>query len=294
MSINSSTENDAYKAASLPPVILAVVKHKGTEYPFTGEYNDSDEPGTYLCRLCGLGLYRAQHKFHSGCGWPSFDEELPNAVLRYADPDGKRTEIVCRRCQAHLGHVFVGEQFTKLNIRHCVNSLSLDFVTDNEVTDSEEAIFACGCFWGVEFYFKRLPGVLKTEVGYCGGKIAMPTYEEICQGTTGHVEAIRVLYDPKRVSYEKLAQFFFEIHDFSQLNGQGPDLGEQYLSRVFCYDDEQRNTINCLIQALQNKGYSVATQLRDVGVFWPAENYHQDYYQKTSKQPYCHRHVAIF
>lgn len=294
MTINTNIENEPYKAASLSPVVLAVVKNKGTEYPFTGEYNDLDTPGTYLCRLCGLGLYRAQHKFHSGCGWPSFDEELPNAVLRYNDPDGKRTEIVCRHCHAHLGHVFQGEQFTKLNIRHCVNSLSLDFVADSEVVDSEEAIFACGCFWGVEYYFKRLPGVLKTEVGYCGGKTAMPTYEEICQGTTGHVEALRVLYDPKRVSYEKLAQFFFEIHDFSQVNGQGPDLGEQYLSVAFYYDEMQRTIISNLKMVLQSKGYSVATQLRPISVFWAAENYHQDYYQKTGKQPYCHRHVAIF
>lgn len=294
MLTKNNTKNKLFKASSLPKVVLAVVKHKGTEYPFTGAYNDSDEKGTYLCRLCGLALFRGEHKFHSGCGWPSFDEEIINAVLRKNDPDGKRTEIVCARCDAHLGHVFIGERLTKQNTRHCVNSLSLDFVKNTEVMDSQEAIFACGCFWGVEYYFKRLPGVLKTEVGYTAGMTEAPTYQEICHGDTGHVEAIRVLFDPSKISYEQLTKFFFEIHDFSQENGQGPDLGEQYLSVAFYYDDEQKEIAAKLIQELGNKGYSVATKLKPVSVFWAAETYHQDYYEKTGKAPYCHRHTPIF
>lgn len=294
MLTKSNTQNSPYKTASLPKVVLAVVKHKGTEYPFTGAYNDSDEKGTYLCRLCGLALFRGDHKFHSGCGWPSFDEEIPDTVLRKNDPDGKRTEIVCARCEAHLGHVFAGERLTTKNLRHCVNSLSLDFVTDQTVMDSEEAIFACGCFWGVEYYFKRHPGVLKTEVGYTGGMTENPSYQEICRGNTGHIEAIRVLYDPSKTSYEQLAKFFFEIHDPSQENGQGPDLGEQYLSRVYYYDETQKEIIEGLISELQHKGYPIATQLKPVSVFWPAETYHQDYYEKTGKQPYCHRYTKKF
>jgi peptide methionine sulfoxide reductase msrA/msrB len=294
MLTKSNIKNKSFKESSLPKVVLAVVKHKGTEYPFTGAYNDSDEKGTYVCRLCGLALFRGEHKFHSGCGWPSFDEEIANAVLRKNDPDGKRTEIVCARCDAHLGHVFIGERLTQQNTRHCVNSLSLDFVSDLQVLDSQEAIFACGCFWGVEYYFKRLPGVLKTEVGYTAGTLEDPTYQEICQGDTGHVEAIRVLFDPSKISYEQLTKFFFEIHDFAQENGQGPDLGEQYLSVAFYYDDEQKETAAKLIQELSNKGYSVATKLKPVSVFWPAETYHQDYYAKTGKQPYCHRHIPKF
>ncbi|HRE32440.1 MAG TPA: bifunctional methionine sulfoxide reductase B/A protein [Candidatus Berkiella sp.] len=294
MSTNNNIENKYFKAASLPEIVLAVVKNKGTEYPFTGEYNDVDEKGTYLCRLCGLALFRAEHKFHSGCGWPSFDNELPNAVSRLTDKDGKRTEILCARCDAHLGHVFLGEGFTKHNLRHCVNSLSLDFVVDEQVTDSAEAIFACGCFWGVEYYFKRLPGVLKTEVGYSGGHLKQPTYEEICQGTTGHVEAIRVLYDLNRLSYQQLCQFFFEIHDFSQKNGQGPDLGQQYLSVAFYYDESQKQVAENVIKELQAMHYFVATTLMPVRPFWSAERYHQDYYQKKGKQPYCHHYTPIF
>lgn len=282
------------KIKSLPPLIARIVRDKATEYPFSGEYNDNDEPGTYLCRQCGLALFRSQTKFHSGCGWPSFDEEIANAVQRIPDADGRRMEIVCARCHAHLGHVFSGEGFTAKNLRHCVNSLSLDFVPNMTVTDTEEAIFAAGCFWGVEYYLKKLNGVLKTEVGYCGGHKENPTYEEICAHHTGHFEAIRVVYDPSQLSFEQLTKYFFEIHDPTQTNGQGPDLGEQYLSVIFYYDDTQKNIAHQLKSQLEEKGLHIATQILPVSVFWRAENYHQDYYAKTGKQPYCHHYVKRF
>ena len=282
------------KTASLPPNILSIIEDKGTEHAFTGEYDDFNESGTYLCRRCGLALFRSQNKFHSACGWPSFDAELPNAVARVQDADGRRIEITCARCHTHLGHVFTGEGFTDKNIRHCVNSLSLDFVPDLTVNDTEEAILAAGCFWGVEYYMKQLNGVLKTEVGYTGGTKANPTYQEICAGNTGHYEAIRVVYDPARISYEKIIKYFFEIHDPTQTNGQGPDLGEQYLSAVFYYDDEQQQVVKNLISELQKKNYRVATRLLPVNIFWRGETYHQDYYQKTGKQPYCHHYVKRF
>jgi len=282
------------KTASLPPNILNVIRDKGTEMPFSGEYDEFEGSGSYLCRQCGLALFRSQTKFHSGCGWPSFDEEIVGAVSQYPDADGQRIEVVCNRCHAHLGHVFQGEGFTAKNIRHCINSLSLDFVTDLTIKDSEEAIFAAGCFWGVEYYFKKLPGVVKTEVGYIGGHKPYPSYEEVCRGDTGHIEAIRVLYDPERLSYEQLTKYFFEIHDPTQTNGQGPDIGEQYLSRIFYYNEEQKSVAELLIQQLKQQDYSVATKLLPVNIFWRAENYHQDYYQKTGKQPYCHFYVKRF
>ncbi len=282
------------KTASLTPETLHVVKDKGTEYPFTGCYNNHDEPGTYLCRQCGLALFRSENKFHSGCGWPSYDIEINQAVEENADKDGIRTEIVCARCQAHLGHVFRGEGFTPNNVRHCVNSLSLDFVTDTNITDTEEAILAAGCFWGVEYYFKKLAGVLKTEVGYTGGTKNHPSYEEVCSGNTQHIEAIRVVYDPQEVSFEQLAKYFFEIHDPTQKNGQGPDLGEQYLSVAFYYTGEQKQVIRKLINALEEKGLSIATKILPVSPFWPAEDYHQNYYAKTGKTPYCHRYIKRF
>lgn len=283
-----------YKSDSLPEHMTAVVEHKGTEPPFSGEYDDFGDAGSYLCRRCGLALYRSSTKFHSGCGWPSFDAELPDAVKRIPDADGRRTEIVCARCHAHLGHVFTGEKMTPNNTRHCVNSLSLDFVPSHEVMDTEEAIFAAGCFWGVEHYFKQLPGVLKTEVGYSGGEQSYPTYEDICSGSTGHYEVIRVLYDPAKTDFENVCKYFFEIHDPTQQDGQGPDLGEQYLSVVFYYNNQQKEIANKLIKILQEQGLPIATSILPVTIFWQAEKYHQDYYEKTGKSPYCHRHVKRF
>ena len=114
-----------------------VIIHKGTEMPFTGKYYAFWERGTYVCKRCGAPLYRSESKFEAGCGWPSFDDEIPSAVKRTPDPDGVRTEITCANCGAHLGHVFVGEGFTKKNVRHCVNSVSMDFIPDKkESSDS--------------------------------------------------------------------------------------------------------------------------------------------------------------
>ncbi len=282
------------KDKSLPLSILKVIRDKATEQSFTGEYNDWEERGTYLCRQCGQALFRSHTKFHSGCGWPSFDQEVQNAVQIKPDADGRRSEILCAACQAHLGHIFKGEGFTALNIRHCVNSVSLDFISDPLVQTTEEAIFAAGCFWGVEYYFKKCPGVLKTEVGYTGGQQNNPTYEMICRGDTGHFEAIRVLYDPQVITFEKVTQYFFEIHDPTQTNGQGPDLGHQYLSVIFYYDEIQKLIAESLINQLRQQNLAVATQILPVRPFWRAENYHQNYYEKTHKYPYCHRYEKRF
>lgn len=281
------------KTKSLTPKAIYVITHKGTESPFTGEYNDYTGLGTYLCRQCGLSLFRSDAKFTSTCGWPSFDDEIASNVKQNLESDG-RTEIVCARCDAHLGHIFKGESYTQKNQRYCVNSLSVDFVTDTDVLDTEEAIVAAGCFWGVETLFKKLPGVLKTEVGYTGGTISYPTYEDICRGNTGHVEAIRVVYDKDKLDYETVIKYFFEIHDPGQKNGQGPDIGEQYLSKIYYYNDDQLNTAKSVIKLLQDKGYSVATKLEPVAIFWSAEDYHQNYYEKTGKTPYCHFYQAKF
>lgn len=284
-----------YKHLTLTPEVLHVVREKGTEHPFTGIYDAWDKPGTFLCRQCGLALFRSHTKFQSGCGWASFDEEIAGAVTRHPDFDGKRVEILCRRCNAHLGHVFEGEVFTDKDTRHCVNSLSLDFVeNDQAVLDTEEGLFATGCFWGVEYYFKRLSGVLKTEVGYSGGHFAHPTYQKVCEGITGHLETIRVIYDPRKVNYEQLVRYFFEIHDPEQTDGQGPDRGEQYLSAIFYENEEQKKIAQSVIHLLSEKGYDVSTQIREARIFWKAEESHQDYYQKTGKAPYCHRYTPRF
>jgi peptide methionine sulfoxide reductase msrA/msrB len=283
-----------YKQATLPPNALRIVRDKATEPPHNHPFADALPQGTYLCRQCGIALYRGQYQFHSGCGWPSFDTEIPQRIKRLPDRDGYRVEILCQRCDAHLGHVFTGEGFTAKNIRHCVNGLSLDFVDDINVLDSEEGIFAAGCFWGVEYYFKKLAGVLKTEVGYTGGATNNPSYDSVCRGSSGHVEAIRVLYDPTQINYQKIVQYFFEIHDPTQANGQGPDIGPQYLSRIFYLNDAQKIIAEKLINLLKEKNASIATKVLPADIFWAAEDYHQDYYQKTAKVPYCHHYQKRF
>ncbi|TAL60546.1 MAG: bifunctional methionine sulfoxide reductase B/A protein [Legionella sp.] len=287
-------DNYLDKTASLTPLAKRIICDKATEYPHTGQYNEVVTRGTYLCRRCGLALFRGSSQFSSGCGWPSFDDDIDSTVKRELDADGQREEILCVRCDAHLGHVFLGEQLTNNNLRHCVNSASIDFVADNLVTDTEEAIVAGGCFWGVEHYLQQLPGVLKVESGYTGGYVTDPTYDQVCQGNTGHYEAVRVVYDAEKTDYYKVLKRFFEIHDPTQANGQGPDLGTQYQSAVFYYNQEQLDEAEYLLNILNHRGYKVATKLLEVQTFWPAEEYHQDYYQKHAKLPYCHQPVDRF
>ncbi len=236
-------------------------------------------------------MYSSQSKFHSGCGWPSFDDEIPNAVLRYPDADGSRTEIVCATCQGHLGHVFTGERFTEKNTRHCVNSISLVFRQETPVA---EAVFAGGCFWGVEHLFEQKKGVYSAVSGYTGGTLADPTYQDVLTHTSGHLEAVKVYYNPLEVSYEDLAKFFFEIHDPTQTDGQGPDIGNQYLSAIFYRSRSEFDTAVRLIEILEAKGLKIATTLRGAAIFYPAEEYHQDYYVRKGSQPYCHAWVKRF
>jgi peptide methionine sulfoxide reductase msrA/msrB len=158
----------------------------------------------------------------------------------------------------------------------------------------QKALFASGCFWGSEYYFKKAKGVVATKVGYTGGYVENPSYEQVCTGKTGHAETVEVLFDPSKTDFETLAKLFFEIHDFTQVNRQGPDVGEQYRSVIFYLDEEQKQIAETLLGILKHKGFKTATKVEKAGVFYPAENYHQDYYFKTGGVPYCHFRRKVF
>lgn len=272
----------------------AVIVYKGTERPFSGEYYKHDEKGVYICKRCDAELFISEDKFDSDCGWPSFDNSISATVSHQADEDGLRTEIICDNCGAHLGHVFSGEKLTAKNIRYCVNSLSLNFAASENIQKLQKAYFAGGCFWGVEYFFQNEKGVTSTQVGYMGGHKVNPAYKQVCSGTTGHAETLEVVYDPSVVGFEKLAELFFETHDPTQLNRQGPDVGQQYRSAIFYTDDQQKETAEKLIDILKDKGYEVVTEVTKAGQFFEAEEYHQEYYQKNQGTPYCHVYKKIF
>jgi peptide methionine sulfoxide reductase msrA/msrB len=165
---------------------------------------------------------------------------------------------------------------------------------EKKMSKTERAIFAGGCFWGMEYYFKKHKGVLETTAGYTGGHIEKPSSKQVSSGKTGHAEAIEVIYDPKKVTYEELARLFFEIHDPTQVNRQGDDVGEEYRSEIFFLGDEQKKISQKLIDTLKRKGYKVATRLTKAGAFWPAEDRHQDYYDGKPGTPPCHFYTKRF
>jgi peptide methionine sulfoxide reductase msrA/msrB len=285
-----------------------VIDNKGTERAFTGEYTDNKAKGTYICRKCNAPLYLSKDKFDSHCGWPSFDDEIEDAVIRVPDADGRRTEIVCANCDGHLGHVFLGERYTSKNTRHCVNSISMVFIPEGDPlpmkvesyhknenqSGTETAYLASGCFWGTEYHLQKMPGVISTTVGYTGGRVKNPSYKEVCTGRTGHAEAVKVVFDPSKVSYREIAEMYFETHDPTQVNRQGPDVGTQYRSEIFYVNNNQRKVAEELVGILKGKGLDVATGITPASEFYEAENYHQDYYKNNGQTPYCHIYTRRF
>lgn len=165
---------------------------------------------------------------------------------------------------------------------------------NNTLVKTERAIFASGCFWGTEYYFQQAKGVTATTVGYTGGHTENATYSDVCSGTTGHAEAVEVIFNPSQTSYEELAKLFFETHNPGQKNRQGPDIGTQYRSAIFYLNEEQKQIAEMLIQTLKDKGNEVVTEVTEAGSFWRAEDKHQQYYTIGGGDPYCHRYIKKF
>ena len=186
----------------LNPEEKRILRDKETETPFTGKYNDFYEAGLFVCRACKLPLYESNTKFNSGCGWPSFDDEIEGSIVRHEDSSGGRirTEICCAKCDGHLGHIFHGEQITEKDTRHCVNSLSIKFLPYNNL---QKAYFGAGCFWSVEKIFREIKGVYLSQVGYMGGDITNPTYQDVCNGDTNHAEVIEGPAGPKKIEISR-------------------------------------------------------------------------------------------
>ncbi len=165
---------------------------------------------------------------------------------------------------------------------------------NDTTTKTEKAIFASGCFWGTEYYFEKVKGVINTTVGYTGGHKENATYREVCSGTTGHAEAVKVEFDPSQISYKELTKLFFETHNPGQKNRQGPDVGTQYRSAIFYLNNEQKQFAEELIEILKDKGHNVVTEVTEAGEFYNAEDYHQQYYTKGGGNPYCHKYIKKF
>jgi len=280
----------------LTPLQYQVTRLRGTERPFSSQcpVPNKGEEGIYQCVCCGTDLFKYETKFESQTGWPSFWNPVSELNIRLVADDSlgeQRVEVLCSRCDAHLGHVFEdGPQPT--GKRYCINTVALKLSVLQKAEKTEKATFAAGCFWGVEAAFRQLigKGVISTRAGYTGGNFKDPSYEDVCSDKTGHAEAVEIIYDPDKISYAKLLDVFWSAHDPTTPNRQGPDVGSQYRSAIFFSTPEQEKEAAAFKDKLEKskkfKG-RIVTEIVKAEEFFPAEEYHQRYYEKKGIKCIC-------
>jgi len=295
----------------LSPLQYEVTQQCGTEPPFQNEYWDNHRDGIYVDVVSGEPLFSSKDKFDSGTGWPSFTQPIAGAeVMEKTDTAHgmRRVEVRSGKGDSHLGHVFDDGPGPK-GQRFCINSASLRFIPADQLQAEgygqylslfpnvvvapgrETAILAGGCFWGVEELIRKLPGVLETTVGYAGGTLDNPTYAHVSSGRTGHAEAVRVVFDPAKLTYADLLRYFFRLHDPTTKDRQGHDTGTQYRSAIFATTEEQRKVAEAVKTEVDKSGKwkaPVVTQIASAPTFYPAEDYHQKYLQKHPDGYTCH------
>lgn len=293
---------------------FAVTQQCGTEPPFRNAYWDNHKPGIYVDVVSGEPLFSSLDKFDSGTGWPSFTQPIKGTEIaekKDVSFGSVRTEVRSKVADSHLGHVFDDGPSDKGGMRYCINSASLKFIPAEDLdkagygkylppfvaaglvkaAKTETAILAGGCFWGMEEILRQIPGVTKTTVGYSGGKTAEPTYREVCTGATGHAEAVEIVFDPAKLSYEELLGYFFRMHDPTTLNRQHNDVGTQYRSAIFYTSDAQKKTaeeVKAKLEAAKKFNRPITTEITKASQFYSAEEYHQKYLVKNPGGYNCH------
>src|SRR5690349_8949311 len=306
--------SDAELRQTLSGEQYQVTQHEATEAPFHNAFWDNHHPGIYVDVVSGEPLFSSLDKFDSGTGWPSFTQPLNGTQIVQKKDSAlgmERTEVRSKLADSHLGHVFEDGPTDKGGLRYCINSAALKFIPVEEMDQAgygqqlepfikarlvkapvhEKAILAGGCFWGMEEIIRKIPGVIRTTVGYSGGKSADPTYEDVCTGATGHAESIEVVFDPARLSYEALLDYFFRMHDPTTLNRQHNDVGTQYRSAIFYTSDAQKKTAESVKARWSASGKfnrPITTEITAAAKFYSAEDYHQKYLVKHPGGYTCH------